>query len=204
MKIIMTPFLNNNICNNICKTLCSVILLSCIASMASCSKGKSYSSLLNDEEKAVNWFMAGQRVISAIPSDSVFQTGKDAPYYKMDEEGNIYMQVVNPGTPGNMARKDQQIFFRYMRTNIIDMYRGYDPIPSGNANNVGNNSSSFRFDNLQIKQSQAYGYGVQLPLHYLPIDCEVNMVIKAYYGFEGEQGQCQPYYYNIKYFKAQY
>ena len=170
-----------------------------------CSKSKSYSELLRDEEKAVNWFMSNQKVISEIPADSVFISGPDAPYYRMDEDGNIYMQVVNPGTPGNKVANDRLIYFRYMRTNIISLANGDNPSPSGNANDVGgNNTCSFRFNNMQVTVSQNYGYGVQLPLFYLPVDCEVNLVIRAYYGFNGEAGTCQPYLYNLKYYPAQF
>lgn len=179
-------------------------LLCLLIMLPACSKSKSYSELLKDEEKAVNWFMSNQKVVSAIPKDSVFETGENAPYYRMDEDGYIYMQVVDPGTKGNMAKNDQLIYFRYMRTNIISMYRGENPAPQGNANDVSNTSSSFRFNNMQLSNSQNYGSGVQLPLHFLPIDCEVNIVIRSYYGFKGETGTCQPYVYNIKYYPAVY
>lgn len=172
---------------------------------SACSKSKSYSELLRDEEKAVNWYMSNQKVISEIPADSVFISGPDAPYYRMDEDGNIYMQVVNPGTRGNKVADDRLVYFRYMRTNIISLASGDNPSPSGNANDVGgNNTCSFRFNNMQVSVSQNYGYGVQLPLFYLPVDCEVNLVIRAYYGFNGEAGTCQPYLYNIKYYPAQF
>lgn len=178
-------------------------LLSILLFATACSKSKSYSELLRDEEKATNWFMSNQKVIDEIPADSVFETGPEAPFYKMDDEGYLYMQVINPGTPGNKATKDQLIYFRYMRTNIISMYEGLNPQPMGNANDVGgNNTCSFRFNNMLITNSQKYGAGVQLPLHYLPIDCEVNMVIRSYYGFQGETGTCQPFYFTLKYYPA--
>lgn len=183
----------------------ALISVFCMLFIAACSKSKSYSELLRDEEKAVNWYMSGQKLVNEIPADSVFITGADAPFYKMDDEGNIYMQVVSPGTPGNKAATDQLIYFRYMRTNIISLYRGENAQPTGNANNVGgNNSTSFRFNNMLISSSLEYGAGVQLPLKFLPIDCEVNVVIRAYYGFNGEAGTCQPYVYNIKYYPAQF
>lgn len=176
-----------------------------VIAVMSCSKTKSYSEMLREEERAVNWYMANQRIINSIPADSVFEYGENAPFYKMDNDGYIYMQVINPGNLKNKAKSDQLVFFRYLRTNILDMYNGYDPTPSGNASDVGgNNSSSFRFQNLQIKSSYKYGSGVQLPLHYLGLDCEVNMVIRSYYGFSGEVGQCQPFIFNLRYFPAQF
>lgn len=177
----------------------------CAATFA-CSKSKSYSELLRDEEKATNWWLSNQKVINEIPEDSVFICGEDAPFYRMDEDGFIYMQVVNPGDKTKKARKGQQIFFRYTRTNILDMYHGYDPPASeGNAGNVGNgNSTSFRFDDLYAETSQTYGSGIQTPLFYLGLDCEVNLVLRSYYGFQGETGQCQPFIFNVKYFPAYY
>lgn len=180
--------------------LSAALLLLCASS---CSKSKSYSELLRTEEKAVNWFMAGQRIENSVPEDSVFEVGADAPYYRMDEDGYIYMQVLNPGTKDNKAKKDQLIYFRYMRTNILDMYEGQNPVPSGNANSVGaGNATSFRFGNVELPSTIMYGSGIQTPLKYLGIDCEVNLVIRSYYGWQQETGQCQPFLYNVRYFSS--
>jgi hypothetical protein len=176
-----------------------------LLSAGACSKSKSYSELLKEEEKATNWYLSNQVVISEVPADSVFITGEDAPYYKLDEEGYVYMQVINPGDKSNMAKTDQPIYFRYLRTNIINLYNGTTATPSGNANDVGNgNSTYFRFNNTLASSSQLYGAGIQYPLRYLGVDCEVNLVLRSYYGFDGETGQCQPYLYNIRYYPAYY
>ncbi|MCM1319657.1 MAG: DUF4827 domain-containing protein [Muribaculaceae bacterium] len=176
-----------------------------IIASASCSKTKSYSELLRQEEKAVNWFMAQHEIVNEIPQDSIFEYGEDAPYYRMDDDGYIYMQVINPGNLSNKAQKNQMVYFRYMRTNIEEMYDGLNPTPSGNANNVGaDNATFFRFDNTELASSLAYGSGIQVPLKYLGLDCEVNIVIRSYYGIQSEMGACQPYLYNIRYFPAQF
>lgn len=178
-------------------------LLMCGA--ASCSKSKSYSEMLRDEEKATNWWLANQKIENEVPADSVFQTGENAPFYKLDEDGYIYMQVINPGNSDKKAATGQQVFFRYMRTNILDLYLGYDAQPTGNASDMGNaNSLSFRFDDLNAASSLKFGSGIQAPLRYLGLDCEVNLVLRSYYGFQGETGQCQPFVYNIKYYPAYY
>ena len=112
------------------------------------------------------------------------------------------MQVLNPGN-GPKAVDNQLIYFRYMRTNIQDMYDGLNPQPSGNANSVGNsNSTSFRFGNTSLPSTIQWGSGIQVPLRFLSIDCEVNLVVRSYYGVQGETGQCIPYLYNIRYFNA--
>lgn len=183
--------------------LCAMMLA--LVTGGACSKTKSYSELLRTEEKAVNWFMARHKVVSEVPADSVFEYGEDAPFYRMDEDGFIYMQVLKPGDLKNKAKKDQQIYFRYLRTNIQEMYDGLNPTPSGNANNVGaGNAASFRFDNTELPTTLAWGSGIQVPLRYLGLDCEVNIVIRSYYGIQNEMGACQAYLYNVRYFPAQY
>lgn len=191
------------------KKYCSLILmfgaLLMLTGISACSKSKSYSELLRTEEKAVNWFMAQHEIVSSVPEDSVFEVGKDAPYYRMDEEGYVYMQVLKTGDLKNKAKKDQQIYFRYMRTNIQEMYDGLNPQPTGNAGSVGaDNACSFRFGNLELPSTIAWGSGIQTPLRYLGIDCEVNIVIRSYYGVQSEMGACQAYLYNVRYFPANY
>lgn len=170
---------------------------------SACSKTQSYSELLNEEERATNWYLAQQKIELEVPEDTIFITGKDAPFYKIDEEGYIYMQVVNPGTKGNMAKDNELIYFRYMRTNLKDMYAGLNPTPSGNADNMNHTSLSFRFKNMDLESSYKWGSGIQMPLYLLGVDCEVNLVVRAYYGFAGETGQCVPFLYNVKYYRGQ-
>lgn len=180
-----------------------IAVLTILIGSASCSKTKSYSELLRQEERAVNWYMAQHKIVNEIPKDSIFEYGEDAPFYRMDEDGYIYMQVLNPGNLKDKAVKNQLVYFRYMRTNIEEMYEGLNPTPSGNANNVGaGNATFFRFGNTELASSLKYGSGIQEPLKYLGLDCEVNIVIRSYYGLQAEIGYCQAYLYNVRYFPA--
>ena len=52
-----------------------IYIMALMALLASCSKEQSYSELLRDEEKTVNWFLSNQKVEAEIPSDSVFLVG---------------------------------------------------------------------------------------------------------------------------------
>ena len=91
---------------------------------ASCSKTESYTDLLKKEQKASNWFLAQHKVCNEIPSDSVFQTGPDAPYYKMDDDGYVYMQVVTalPPKDRELPSSGEPVYFTYTRWNIETMY----------------------------------------------------------------------------------
>lgn len=169
----------------------------------SCDDNKSYADLLEDETKAVNNFLADQCVIDKIPADSNFIVGSDAPYYKMDEEGDVYMQVINKGDVNDKAEDNQLIYFRFMRYNLSYYVTGNDMIGEGNAEDMEYLPTSFRFGNYTLQSSSQYGSGIQLPLYYLGIGCEVNIVIKSQLGFTSEISNVMPYLYNVRYFKSQ-
>lgn len=174
-----------------------------VSAMSSCDDSKSYADLLNDETKSVNCFLAENRVVNSVPADSVFEEGPDAPYYRMDEDGMVYMQVLKSGNKKDKAVSDQLIFFRFTRYNLNYWARTGDMLPEGNANDFDYNATSFRFGNYSLSSSAQYGAGIQLPLGYLGIDCEVNLVIKSQYGFQSEIANVIPFMYNVRYFKSQ-
>ncbi|MGM9842960.1 MAG: DUF4827 family protein, partial [Muribaculaceae bacterium] len=96
------------------KNVLYLIILSVAVLATSCDDTKSYSELLDEETKHVNAYLANQVLINEIPADSIFEAGVDAPYYRIDNEGNVYMQVVKYGTQGDV-KDDQQVYFRYTR-----------------------------------------------------------------------------------------
>lgn len=170
------------------------------SSLASCSDDKSYAELLNEENAYVNCFLADHKVVDHIPADTVFECGPDAPYYRLDEDGTLYMQVLDAGTPGNKVKYDEQIYFRFTRSNIATYKDGEFGSSEGN-DAVLNGNYSFRYGNYQISSSYNNGVGIQVPLNYLPVDCNVNIVIKSQYGVPSEIAYVIPYLYNIRYFR---
>ena len=84
-------------------------LVGMVLLLGACSKSKSYSELLTEESKSSSAYLATQRVIGEIPADSVFITkqdvreGEEPPYYKLDEYGNVYIQVIKTGIKDNKA-----------------------------------------------------------------------------------------------------
>lgn len=170
------------------------------SSIVSCSDSKTYAELLTDENHYVNNFLADQKVINEIPDDTVFIYGEDAPYYRIDEDGNLYMQVINPGTKGNMAEYNEQLYVRFTRYNLAYYADGKLPAGEGNDNVLGGNYS-FRFKNYELNSSYSLGTGVQAPLLYLPVDAVVNIVIKSQFGMPSEMSYVVPFLYSIRYFR---
>ena len=179
-----------------------------ISGLGSCSKSQSYSELLRDEEHAVNAFLATQKVINQVPEDSIsFITGPDAPFYRLDQDGYLYMQVIDKGDLNNKVEAGDVVYFRYNRLNLKAEYLGYEPVWEGNMNNLtssSNTATNFVYKNQYLYSSSYYGLGIQWPLKFLGYGCEVNLVLQSYYGFSEDQTVCYPYLINLKYFAPEY
>ena len=174
--------------------------------VSSCNDSESYSDLLKEEEKAANAYLANQRVEMSVPADSVFITGNDAPFYRMDEDGYLYMQVVNAGNKEDRPEINDQVYFRFTRWNLNNWYSADVWQSEGNSDNMNNGlgATSFVFGNTSLANSALFGSGIQVPLYYLGYDSEVNLVLRSYYGFSTDASACVPYLVNVKYFKAEY
>lgn len=169
--------------------------------LCSCSDGKSFAQLLNEEDMYTNNFLADQTVVLSIPADTVFEVGPDAPYYRIDDDGMLYMQVLDAGTKGNMVADNEQIYFRYTRYALALYSNG--ELPTGDGNNISLSPAWFRFNNFQIQTSYSWGQGVQIPLTFLPVDCKVNLVIKSQMGLTDETANVQPYLWTLTYERRQ-
>ncbi|MEF2642915.1 MAG: DUF4827 family protein [Paramuribaculum sp.] len=183
----------------------SAIIASVVAifTLQSCESGRSYSELLNDENMAVNRFLVDQWVIPEIPADSVFLTGPEAPYYQLDEDGNIYMQVLDAGS-GEKVADDQVVYFRFKRYNLSYYAGDLESTPSeGNQNDMTQTATSFRYQNFTIPSSSQWGTGIQMPLNFLKLGCDVNLIVKSQYGWTSEVSYVIPYLYRIRYYKSQ-
>lgn len=176
-------------------------------SLTSCEDGKSYSDMLEEEQKAVNWYLAQQKVEASVPEDSVFEVGSDAPFYRMNSDGTVYMRVVNQGDMNNRPKKGDTVYFRFLRQNIKLLKDGTVTGPgSGNADNmISGGNVSLVYGNNVLSSTTSLGSGLQVPLDYLGYNCEVDLIVKSIEGQTGDISQCIPYLYTgLKYFKAEY
>lgn len=182
------------------------ILTAFVAAILSsaCNDDKTYAELLADENRYTNNYLADQVVINQIPADTVFEYGEDAPFYRLDEDGNLYMKVLDPGTEGNMVEDDELIYFRFSRWNL-GKYEGNGQFaegytPEGNNAALGGNYY-FRYNNYSLSSSYNYGEGIQVPLKYLPLDAHVLIIIKSQLGVTSEIAYVIPYLYDLRYFR---
>lgn len=180
-----------------------VVAVLAVISLQSCEKTRSYSELLNDENMAVNRFLADQWVIASIPADSVFEVGPEAPYYQLDEDGNIYMQVLDAGS-GEKVEEEDQVYFRFTRYNLSNYKGDLNALyKEGNQEDMTQLATSFRYGNYTLPSSSQWGSGIQLPLAFLPLNSHVNLVIKSQFGWTKEVSYVIPYLYNIRYYPSQ-
>lgn len=104
-----------------------------------------------------------------------------------------------------MAGEDELIYFRFERNSL----QNYDPVTKtfsveswGNSEDLSLGSASFRFGNYTLSSSSQWGTGLQLPLSFVGMESEVNLIIKSQSGMTSEIAQVIPFLYNVRYFKA--
>ena len=111
------------------------------------------------------------------------------------------MQVIDAGTPGNKVKDDELIYFRYTRYNLHYYDNGEFSYGGGNEDDMSQANTSFRFGNYSLQSSTRWGTGIQQPLVYLPVDCQVNLIVKSQYGFTSEMADVQPYLFKLRYYR---
>ena len=181
-----------------------LLALSLLTMLASCNDGESYADRLNDERNAVNAYLANHRVVMSVPEDTVFEVGEYAPFYRIDPDGNVYMQVLKAGDRINdRAKVSEPIYFRYTRYDLAVWYADGTWTPtSGNESAMDAVPCTFNYSDYTLPSSSQWGYGLQYPLLFLGVECEVNLVIKSQYGFTSEITYVTPFLYHVRYYHS--
>ena len=173
-----------------------------LLSISSCNEDKSYADLLKDERRAVNAYLSNYRVIDEIPEDTIFEEGENAPFYRLDPDGNVYMQVINTDGKKNRPVAEQPVYFRFMRLDLLSLYTDGVEYWTGNAENMLAEPTFFLYDNYTLNSSAQYGYGLQLPMKFVGVNSTVNLVVKSQYGFTDEISYVVPFLYEITYYPS--
>lgn len=178
-----------------------VSLLFVAAAMSSCDDTQSYAELLTEEAHYINNYLSTQNVILDLPADNDFITGPDAPFYRLDEDCNVYMRIIDRGNLNMMAETDQEVYFRFDRYNlsVFDAATGNLGEGWGNLSNLDLGSTSFRYGNYSLTSSSQWGSGLQMPLAYVGMNSIVELVIRSQYGLSSEISMVTPYLYRVTY-----
>ena len=188
--------------NRLIRILASIATMAAVAVvLPSCSDDKSYTELLNTESQNVNTFLADHKVIASIPADTVFETGPDAPYYMIDSEGKLFMQVLDAGS-GPKAKPNLLVYFRYTRYNLTYYVSGKEMEVYDSNENAAYTATFFRYGDNLLSSSTEWGSGIQAPLQFLPLNSTVNLVVKAEYGLLNEQSYVQPMLFKLRYYPS--
>ncbi len=159
--------------------------------------------LKKTEQRAMKKYLSKFDVIDNLPAINDIQVGSVAPFYKLTPEGTVYMQVVKKGI-GPSATNGEQIYFRYLRYNLLSyLENGKLPIGQGNLNSLTQDVTFFTLGSDDLNTTQ-WGPAIQMPLLLgLPLDSEVNLVVASEAGFSSEISSVTPFLYNVVYFNSE-
>ena len=179
-----------------------------VLSLVSCENKENYADLLREERRACNSYLAGYEIVDEVPADTVFDVGPDAPFYRIDPEGNVYMQVLVAGDKSKRPVDNQPVYFRFMRLDLGYLYTDGEEYWEGNAENMLADPTQFLYNNYTVSSSSMYGYGIQMPLALIGLGgdgqypTKVNLLVKSQYGFTDEISEVVPYLYTISYYPS--
>lgn len=158
--------------------------------------------LKKTEQRAMKKYLSKFDVVDQLPAIADIHVGSVAPFYKLNSEGTVYMQVVRKGT-APAATEGETIYFRFMRYNLLSyLENGVLPNGEGNMNSLNPSATSFELGSDKPSTTQ-WGTAIQMPMLLgLPIDSEVNLVVASEAGFTAEISSVMPFLYNIRYYKS--
>ncbi len=162
-------------------------------------KELTFEDMLKHEDKAIKAFLENQTVIDELPSGNTFETGSDAPFYKLGGTG-VYIQVISKGSES--FNVGERVYFRFERWQLLTYFTtGKLNNSLGNFNDVSQNTAFFTFGGQETSTKQ-WGEGIQLPLKYDIGNGEVNLIIPSQQGLQTEIANVTPFLYHIRYFKS--
>lgn len=152
------------------------------------------------EQKAMKNYLRRFDVVEQVPRPDEIIEGPVAPYYRLDAEGTVYMQVVRKGS-APAATEGERIYFRFNRYDLLRyMADGAMPPPFGNWSDIEPAQTSFVVGS-DDEADAMYGKAIQMPLLLgLAADSEVNLVVASSAGFADASATYTPYLYSVRYY----
>lgn len=182
-----------------------VLILCAACLMGSCSKTRSYTDMLKDEEKAIDRLIdsLGIEVLKDFPDDSIFAENQ---FVKMDN--GVYMNIIDRGegratlySTRIMYRCNAYYFLNYFQLCINSNYgpnsNGTVPYPANGAQTVpfiyGEGTTNNQADPKYIYVSE----GIQTPLQYVGHRGRVKLIVPFDKGNYYDQGEGYPVYFEV-------
>ncbi len=185
----------------------TLLMIICAALMAlSCSKTKSYTDMLKDQQKAIDKLIANNNfeVLSSYPSNGVFGANQ---FVKLDN--GVYLNVIDSGNGNRATMYSTDVLTRFtIRYFMEDTF---------SLSNYGPNSNGI--DPVEFK----YGYytavvgpmtsvylrylngfmseGFQTPLQYVGDRAKVKLIVPFQVGSSTDMSKGDPAYYEIVEYK---
>lgn len=159
--------------------------------------------LKKTEQRAIKKYLSKFDVVDELPVIDKIQVGSVAPFYKLNADGTVYMQVVRMGT-APAATQGEKVYFHFLRYNLLSyLENGFLPAGEGNANDISKPATFFELD-FKDPAKSPWGYAIQMPmLSGLPVDSEVNLLVASEAGPTSEIANIIPFLYNISYYKEE-
>ena len=79
----------------------------------------------------------------------------------MDEDGSVYMQVINRGDMDNRAKADDLVYFRFMRYNL-HTYAATGELEKELNNSENGTSDAFELSRLRLRGEHRCAFGLRL------------------------------------------
>jgi nitrite reductase/ring-hydroxylating ferredoxin subunit len=148
------------------------------------------------EELAIKSFLSQYQTIDHLPNINAISVGENAPFYKIDDDASVYMQVIRLCS-GTSTSTGDKISFRFERTSLLNLYEGKVVTPSGNISDLDSDTSFYLGD------YSVWGSAIQLPLELgLPLGSEINLIVPSLCGIVSEQLNIEPYLYHLVYYNS--
>lgn len=176
----------------------NILLILCAAIVAiSCSKTKSYTDMLKDEEKAIERLIDanGFEILRDFPADTVFKENQF-----VELENGVYLNIIDKGTDQRAVQYSTKMLYRCKMKYFLNvdtlMIENYGPHSNGTS------PISFTYGDYSMNSpyDPSYYYvseGLQEPLKYVGDRAKVKLIVPFRRGAYYDQSNGNPVYYEI-------
>lgn len=170
------------------KHLINLFLLSICFFLFSCDNAPTEEEFLKPYDLAFAYYLNQKQVVKHLPDK--LECGENAPFYQIDKDGYVFMQVVENNGP--MAFNGRSFAKRYASYNLLEYYKTKvwpKPFATSNTSSLTPLPTS-KFDVNSIQY-------LHLALHYVGVESTVNFVVRQDFNRSDI-----PYYIEVRYSSA--